>query len=51
MRVAFGGWSMLLSGDMEKTALNDITNQLGGDLQSVVYKMSYHGATRANTAQ
>ena len=51
MRVAFGGWSMLLSGDMEGTALNDITNQLGGGLQSVVYKMSHHGATRANTAQ
>ena len=47
---AAGGWSMLLSGDMEGKAATEITNQLGAGLQSVVYKMSHHGATRANTA-
>ena len=45
------GWSMLLSGDMEGAAANEIIDQVGAGLQSVVYKMSHHGATRANTAQ
>ena len=39
-------WTMLLSGDMEGTASLDIANQLGPGLQSTVYKMSHHGASR-----
>lgn len=41
-----GGWSMLLSGDMEDDASLEIANELGAGLQSVVYKMSHHGASR-----
>ena len=36
---------MLLSGDMEGDASVQIVNQLNGSLQSVVYKMSHHGAS------
>ena len=47
--VASGGWSLLLSGDMEGQASLNIANQLGAGLQSLVYKMSHHGAsTQAN---
>ena len=49
MKIVVGQWSMLLSGDMEGDASVQIANQLNGDLQSVVYKMSHHGAsTSAN---
>ena len=51
MRVAVGGWSMLLSGDMQGAASTTIARQLGGALQSVVYKMSHHGATNANMVE
>ena len=42
--VASSGWSLLLSGDMEGQASRDISDQLGDGLQSLVYKMSHHGA-------
>ena len=49
MKIVVGQWSMLLSGDMEGDASVEIANQLKGGLQSVVYKMSHHGAsTSAN---
>ena len=40
-----GQWSMLLSGDMEGDASLEIANQLDAGLQSIVYKMSHHGAS------
>ena len=44
-----GGWSMLLSGDMEGDASVEIVNEIGTGLQSRVYQMSHHGAsTKAN---
>lgn len=43
--VASGGWSLLLSGDMEGQASLNIANQLGVGLQSLVYKMAHHGAS------
>ena len=47
-----GGWSMLLSGDMEGAASVEIAKRLGAGLQSVVYKMSHHGAsTDANKVE
>ena len=46
MKMVVGGWSMLLSGDMEGQASLNIASQLGAQLQSVVYKMSHHGASR-----
>ena len=45
MKMIVGGWSMLLSGDMEGQASLNIASQLGAQLQSVVYKMSHHGAS------
>ena len=42
-----GQWSMLLSGDMEGGASVVIANKLGAGLQSLVYKMSHHGASRS----
>ena len=45
MKMVVGGWSMLLSGDMEGQASLTIASQLGAQLQSVVYKMSHHGAS------
>ena len=45
MKMVFGQWSMLLSGDMEGVASINIANQLGPGLQSLVYKMSHHGAS------
>ena len=45
MKMVVGEWSMLLSGDMEGTASLKIANLLGSKLQSVVYKMSHHGAS------
>lgn len=45
MKVVVDQWSMLLSGDMEGQASLDIARQLGAGLQSVVYKMSHHGAS------
>ena len=50
MKITVGqSWSMLLSGDMEGSASSTIARQLGSGLQSVVYKMSHHGAsTSAN---
>ena len=50
MKITVGqSWSMLLSGDVEGSASSTIARQLGSGLQSVVYKMSHHGAsTSAN---
>ena len=45
MKMVVGGWSMLLSGDMEGKASMNIAKQLGVQLQSIVYKMSHHGAS------
>ena len=45
MKVVVGHWSMLLSGDMEGAAANEIARVLGPQLQSTVYKMSHHGAS------
>ena len=42
----YNSWTMLLSGDMEGDASLDIANQLESGLQSTVYKMSHHGASR-----
>lgn len=45
MKIVVGKWSMMLSGDMEGDASSEIANQLGAGLQSLVYKMSHHGAS------
>ena len=46
MKIVVGGWSMLLSGDMEGSAATQIARSpTGRDLQSTVYKMSHHGAS------
>ena len=45
MKVVVGHWSMLLSGDMEGAAANEIARVLGPQLRSTVYKMSHHGAS------
>ena len=44
--IATGGWSMLLSGDMEGRASEQIVAVYGKNLQSRVYQMSHHGASR-----
>ena len=50
--VAPDGWSMLLSGDMEGSASEQIVTAYGNGLQSQVYQMSHHGASRlANKAE
>ena len=46
MKMVVGQWSMLLSGDMEGDASLNIAKQLRAGLQSLVYKMSHHGASR-----
>ena len=45
MKIVQGGWSMLLSGDMEGAASVTIAMNLGTTLQSTVYKISHHGAS------
>ena len=45
MRIVVGGWSLLLSGDMEGDASLKIAAGLGPGLQSLVYKMSHHGGS------
>ena len=46
MKVTYGAWSMLLPGDIEGRAATSIANTIGGQLQSTVYKMAHHGASR-----
>ena len=48
MKISVGEWSMLLSGDMEGQASLNIARyfqERGNELQSLVYKMSHHGAS------
>ena len=40
------GWSALLPGDMEGPAASEIANNIGLRLQSTVYKIAHHGASR-----
>ena len=45
MKIVQGGWSMLISGDMEGAASVTIAMSLTTLLQSTVYKLSHHGAS------
>ena len=46
MKVSHDQFSMLLAGDVEGSAATSIANTLGARLQSTVYKIAHHGASR-----
>ena len=46
MKITSGTFTVLSSGDMEGPASTTIAGTLQGQLSSVVYKMSHHGASR-----
>lgn len=46
MKVSHDQFSMLLAGDVEGSAATSIANTLGARLQSTVYKIAHHGASK-----